>query len=49
MKISEKPKNFLPTFLCGFEIYIKLKKILKKKNEPSSLSISDIIDSKRRG
>ena len=49
MQLSKKTKNFLSCFYCIFGIYIKLWTFWKKKNEPHSLSISEIIDSEKRG
>ena len=44
-----KTKDFFRIFYCISEIYMKWRTFSKKKGETSSLSISEIIDSKRGG
>ena len=47
LQLSEKPKTFLQIFYCIFRIYIKFWTFWNR-NEPHSLSISEVIDSERR-
>ena len=44
-----KTKAFFSIFYCVSEIYMKWRTFSKKKGESSSLSISEIIDSKSGG
>ena len=52
MQLSKKPNTFCRFFIAflestlNFEHFVKKKK--KKKNEPRSLSISEVIDSEKR-
>ena len=55
MQLSKKPKTFLLHFYCVFIAFLESKlkfehfEKKKRKNEPHSLSISEIIDTERRG
>ena len=48
MQVSKKPKTFCCNFIDFLESKLKFKHF-EQKSEPHSLSISEIIDSERRG
>ena len=48
MQLSGKPTTFLSIFCCIFGIYINFEHFETKKNDPHSLSISEVNDSEKR-
>ena len=49
MQLSKKPKSFCCIFIAYLEPTLDFEYFEKKKKGPHSLSISEIIDSKRYG
>ena len=48
IQLSKKPKIFCSVFIAFLEVTLNFEH-LERKNEPRRLSISEIIDSERRG